>query len=183
MARSQPDAGDQHADPAAAAHRVYLGLGSNLGDRDALLRAALRALAPAVDILRVSSVYDTAPMLVTEQPRFHNLVAEGTTRLDALALLRATQRVEAALGRRPGPRYGPRPMDIDLLLYDDLVLATPELTVPHPRMAERAFVLAPLAELVPERTHPVLGAAIATLLRRLGPADVRRLGPLFTTSG
>lgn len=168
--------------PDAGSHRVYLGLGSNQGDRDALLRAALRSLAPVVDVTRASSVYDTAPMHVRDQPRFHNIVAAGMTRLDPVALLREAKRIEATLGRRPGPRYGPRPIDVDILLYDDTVLVTPELTIPHPRIAERGFVLEPLAELVPDLAHPTLGVTIAELARRLGPSDVRRMGPLFDTA-
>ena len=164
-------------------HTVYLGLGSNQGDRDELLRTALRLLAPDVTIVRVSSVYDTAPMLVTEQPRFHNIAIAGTTRLAPRDLLRAAKRIEADLGRRPGPRYGPRPIDIDIELYDDSVLDTPELTIPHARMAERGFVLAPLAELAPDLRHPVLGVTICELLRRLGPADIRRVGPLSGVAG
>lgn len=167
----------------AVPHTVYLGLGSNLGDRDAALRAALRALAPAVHITHLSQVYDTAPLLVTDQPRFHNIVGRGETGLDAPALLHVAKRIEQELGRRPGPRYGPRPIDIDILLYDASTLITPELTIPHPRIAERGFVLAPLAELAPELLHPVLGITIAELLRRLGPTDVRPLGPLFEVMG
>lgn len=166
----------------AGSHRVYLGLGSNQGDRDALLRDALRSLAPVVDVTQVSSVYDTAPMHVRDQPRFHNIIAAGTTRLDPVALLREAKRIEAALGRGPGPRYGPRPIDVDILLYDDTVLDTPELTIPHPRMAERGFVLEPLAEVAPNLAHPMLGVTIAELVRRLGPSDVRQVGPLFGTA-
>lgn len=164
-------------------HTVYLGLGSNLGDRDALLRTALRSLEPAVDVTRISSVYDTAPMLVTDQPRFHNIAACGTTPLDPISLLRTAKRIEAALGRQPGPRYGPRPIDVDILLYDDVVLATAELVLPHPRIAERGFVLAPLAEIAPSLEHPVLKVTVAELLRRLGATDVRPLGPLFEAAG
>lgn len=164
-------------------HTVYLGLGSNQGDRDELLRMALRLLAPDVTIARVSSVYDTAPMLVTEQPRFRNIAAAGTTHLAPGDLLRVAKRVEADLGRRPGPRYGPRQIDIDIELYDDTVLDTPELTIPHARMTERGFVLAPLAELAPDLRHPVLGLTISELLRRLGPTDMRRVGPLFEVAG
>ncbi|HZC08061.1 MAG TPA: 2-amino-4-hydroxy-6-hydroxymethyldihydropteridine diphosphokinase [Ktedonobacterales bacterium] len=157
---------------------VYLGLGSNLGDRDALLRAALDRLARAVRVTRVSSVWDTAPLLVTDQPRFHNAVAEGWTRLDPFALLRAIKRIEEELGRVPGPRYGPRPVDIDILLYDTLMLETPELTIPHPQLAVRAFALAPLAEIAPHAWHPALQRDAQTLVAQAPPADVHRLGPL-----
>ena len=159
-------------------HMVYLGLGSNLGDRDANLRRALAALPPAVLVEHISSVYDTAPLLVTLQPRFHNLVCAGHTVLEPQALLRTLKRIEMEIGRTPGPRYGPRVLDIDILFYDDLVLAAPELTVPHPRMAERAFVLAPLAEIAPHVRHPALGAEVAELLAALADADVRCIGAL-----
>ncbi|MFI5274433.1 MAG: 2-amino-4-hydroxy-6-hydroxymethyldihydropteridine diphosphokinase [Ktedonobacterales bacterium] len=163
--------------------KVYLGLGSNLGDRDGLLRAALARLRAVVALDRVSSVYDTAPLLVTEQPRFHNLVASGWTTLEPLALLAQTQATERALGRVAAVRYGPRAIDIDLLFYDDLAYTSAALTLPHPRIAERAFVLAPLAEIAPRRRLPVLGETAAHLLRALGPADVHRLGPLLAPAG
>jgi 2-amino-4-hydroxy-6-hydroxymethyldihydropteridine diphosphokinase len=166
------------ANRAPVMHQVYLGLGSNLGDRAANLRLALAALPPAVRVERVSSLYDTAPLLVTDQPRFHNLVCVGRTALDPLELLREVKRIERWVGRRPGQRYGPRVLDIDVLFYDDLVLETPELTVPHPRLEERAFVLAPLAELAPYLRHPRLGLAISQLLQAVTDADVRRIGLL-----
>lgn len=159
-------------------HHVYLGLGSNIPDRDAHLAAALEALAPIMTIERVSSVYDTAPMLITDQPRFHNLAIAATTRLSPQELLRALKATERALGRTAGVRYGPRVIDIDLLFYDQLVLQTDELTIPHPRLAERAFVLTPLAEIAPTLTHPTLGETVAKMLRRVAGSDVRRLGPL-----
>ena len=165
-------------DDTADSHTVYLGLGSNIGDRDANLSAALRALAAIVTIERVSSVYDTAPMLYTDQPRFHNLVCHATTSLTPDALLHAVKEIERQLGRTSGPRYGPRVIDIDLLLYDRLIFNSAALTIPHPRMAERAFVLAPLAEISPTLTHPVLGETVAELLRRAPESDVHRVGPL-----
>ena len=165
-------------DDAAAIHTVYLGLGSNIGDRDANLSAALRALAAIVTVERVSSMYDTAPMLYTNQPRFHNLVCQATASLSPDALLHAVKEIERQLGRSSGPRYGPRVIDIDLLLYDRLILNTPTLTIPHPRMPERVFVLAPLAELAPSLTHPVLGETMAELLLRAPESDVERVGPL-----
>jgi len=165
-------------DEAAAIHTVYLGLGSNIGDRDANLSAALRALAGIATVERVSSVYDTAPMLYTNQPRFHNLVCQARISLAPGTLLHAVKEIERQLGRSSGPRYGPRVIDIDLLLYDRLILNTSALTIPHPRIAERAFVLAPLAELAPTLTHPVLGETMAELLRRVPEGDVERVGPL-----
>jgi 2-amino-4-hydroxy-6-hydroxymethyldihydropteridine diphosphokinase len=166
-----------------APRHVYLGLGSNLGDRDAYLRAALIALAPYVQVTRVSSVYATAPLHVTDQPEFHNLAAEGETRLAPDALLRAAKEIERQLGRTAGPRYGPRVIDIDVLLYEDMVLRTPDLIIPHPRLAERAFVLVPLAEIAPELQHPELCLPIATLAGRVSLSGVRRVGPLLPASG
>lgn len=159
---------------------VYLGLGSNLGDRDAHLRRALAALAPEVSIARLSSVYDTAPVLVTDQPRFHNIVCACQSGLAPLALLSYIKRVEEELGRAPGPRYGPRVIDIDILLYGQIVLDTPELTIPHARLAERAFALKPLAEIAPSLRHPALGATIAELAAAVSQQDVQAIGPLFT---
>lgn len=161
-------------------HMVYLGLGSNLGDRDEHLRAGLRALNPAVLIERVSSVYDTAPLLVTEQPRFHNIVCLGRTTLAPVALLRLAKRIEREQGRADGPRYGPRPLDIDILFYDDLILRTPDLTLPHPGIAARAFVLLPLAEIAPDLRHPALRGAVRALADEVRGQDVRCAGALFT---
>ena len=160
-------------------HHIYLGLGSNVGERDVYLLAAIQALARLMTIERVSSVYDTAPMLVTDQPRFHNLALAATTNLEPLELLRAVKAIERKLGRTSGPRYGPRVIDIDLLFYDQLVLHSNELTLPHPRLAERAFVLAPLAEIAPALIHPTLGQSVSDLLLHVAGSDVQRLGPLL----
>ncbi|HLY29918.1 MAG TPA: 2-amino-4-hydroxy-6-hydroxymethyldihydropteridine diphosphokinase [Ktedonobacterales bacterium] len=173
-----------------APHVVYLGLGSNLGDRDASLRAALVSLAapdgeseggvhPIVQVERVSSVYDTAPMLMTEQPRFHNIACMGRTWLGPVSLLYALKRIEVTLGRTSDtPRYGPRVIDIDILLYDDLSLRSPELTIPHEQLAERAFALAPLAEIAPDVIHPTLGRTTQSLAASVTGQDVRRVGKL-----
>jgi 2-amino-4-hydroxy-6-hydroxymethyldihydropteridine diphosphokinase len=158
---------------------AYFGMGSNLGDREAMLRRALEALSPFVTLLRVSSTYDTAPQLLEDQPRFLNAAACGMTGLTPHNLLRSIKRVEVELGRTPGPRFGPRAIDIDILLYDDLILVTDELIIPHPRLPERAFALLPLAEIAPELPHPQLDCTVGTMagvVAHLG--DVRRVAPL-----
>lgn len=162
----------------APLRNAYLGLGSNLGDRDAHLRAAIGRLAELLHVERVSSVYETEPLLVEDQPLFHNIACAGQTTLDPFSLLRALKRIERDLGRVPGPRYGPRVIDIDILLLDDLVLTTPELTIPHPAMLERAFVLIPLAEVASGQRHPVAGRTIEELAQGLDASGVRRLGAL-----
>ncbi|MGQ9533383.1 MAG: 2-amino-4-hydroxy-6-hydroxymethyldihydropteridine diphosphokinase [Desulfotomaculales bacterium] len=150
--------------------RAYVGLGTNLGDKMANLRAALALLAaaPGVRVLRVAGVYRTAPWGHTDQDWFLNTVAELETVLPPRALLEVFLGIEARLGRRRGMRWGPRVIDLDLLVYGDLVVYEPDLVVPHPRMHERAFVLVPLAELEPSLRladgRTVAGAAEA--LRR-----------------
>jgi len=136
---------------------VFLGLGTNLGDREANLRAALRMLRDVVQIEAVSSVYESEPVGYRPQPDFLNMVVRARTQLEPSALLEAVRGIERALGREPSFRNAPRVMDIDLLLYDDIELDLPELTVPHPRMLERAFVLKPMAELAPDAAHPRTG--------------------------
>jgi 2-amino-4-hydroxy-6-hydroxymethyldihydropteridine diphosphokinase len=162
----------------APMRNVCLGLGSNLGDRNANLRAALDRLGEFTQVARISSVYETEPLLVEDQPLFHNLACAGQMSLDPFSLLRALKRIESDLGRVPGPRYGPRAIDIDILLLDDVVLTSPELTIPHPAMLERAFVLIPLAEIAPGQRHPVAGRTIEELARGLDASGVRRQGAL-----
>lgn len=163
-------------------HHVYLGLGSNLGDRRAQLQAALDQMAPWLTVQAVSAVYATAPWGVVDQPDFLNICLRGTTALAPQALLARTQALEQALGRRPTRRWGPRAIDIDILLYDALVLAEPHLSIPHPRLAERSFVLIPLAELAPDLLHPVSGLSIAELAARCGDHGVmRQPDPLIWT--
>ena len=147
---------------------AFLAIGSNLGDRAANLRRALAALAPDVQVEVVSRCYETEPAYVLDQPRFYNLVCRAQTALQPIPLLRRLKDLEAELGREPGQPYGPRLVDLDLLLYGEVMLETPELTLPHPRLAERAFVLVPLAELAPMVAHPRLGLTIEALCRRLG---------------
>lgn len=155
---------------------VFLGIGSNLGDREKNINLALEKLGQVGYVRRVSSQYETEPVGYKDQPWFLNLVAELETQLSAPELLQALKALEKEMGRTPSPRFGPRPIDLDILLYDDLVLDTPELTVPHPRLAERAFVLIPLAEIAPQVLHPILKKSMRELRDALpkGP-EVRLL--------
>ena len=148
----------------SAAVTVYLALGGNMGDRAANLAEAIRRLGEAVEIDAQSALYETAPMYVTDQPAFLNMAVRGTTRLDPAALLGFLKGIEESLGRDLGGlRFGPRPIDVDILLYADRVVAEPELEIPHPRMAERAFVLCPLADIAADIVHPVLNRRIDAL--------------------
>jgi len=150
---------------------VYLSLGSNLGDRIANLRKALQMLSGAkVEISRVSCFYKTEPVNFGPQAWFVNCVAEAGTDLMPLQLLRACQSVERALGRRPGIRKGPRPIDIDILLYESSVVRSAALVIPHPRMAHRRFVLIPLREIAPHLRHPVSQQTIPQMLSALADA-------------
>ncbi len=151
---------------------VHLALGSNLGDRAANLAAALERIGTAVRIDRASAVYETAPMYVTDQPAFLNMAVRGTTALAPGDLLRFVKGIEATIGRKEGgERFGPRPIDIDILLYGSLIVAEPDLEIPHPRIAERAFVLCPLADIDAGLPHPVLGRSIADLLAAVPGRD------------
>jgi dihydropteroate synthase len=154
---------------------VVLALGANLGDRLANLRAATELLGQhGVTVTARSSVWETEPV-PPGQPRYLNAVVAARTALAPRELLAALKAIERQLGREPGPRWGPRPIDLDILFYDALRLDTPELTIPHPRLTERAFVLAPLAEAWPGDL-PVLGRSASELLRETGSEGVTRTG-------
>ncbi len=154
--------------PTGRTQIAYLGLGANLGRREQTLRRAAERLdRPPLRARRMASLYETEPMGVTDQPRFLNSVLEVETEADPWALLARCKVVEAELGRVARARWGPREIDVDVLLYAPWVVRTPALTVPHPRMHERGFVLEPLAELIPEGVDPLSGARIAQLAQRL----------------
>jgi len=129
-----------------------------------------------VTVLERSPVYETPPLGVTDQPPFLNMVLSGKTRLTPSALLAHLKGLEIQLGRLPSVRDGPRKIDIDLLFYDDILLNTPELTIPHPRLHERAFVLIPLADLAPELVHPAFGKTVRQLLADVDTTGVKPYG-------
>jgi 2-amino-4-hydroxy-6-hydroxymethyldihydropteridine diphosphokinase len=145
---------------------VFVGIGSNLGDREAYVRKALELLAeePGIELKEVSEIRETDPVGVVDQPRFLNAAARVSTDLAPRALLERLLAIEHSLGRvRTAERYGPRTIDLDLLLYGDRVIDEPGLSVPHPRLAERRFVLEPLAELDPALVVPGRGLVQAML--------------------
>lgn len=158
-----------------ATHSIYLALGSNLGDRRGNLAAALQRLREVMKIVTVSSVYETEPVGYTDQPRFLNLVLRGLTTLTPQELLRAAKQIEKTLGRQDTFRNGPRLIDIDIIFYDDLHITQDDLIIPHPRMAERAFVLVPLAEIAPDRIDPVSGKSAQQLLAEVPQEGVQHL--------
>lgn len=166
-------------------HTVYLGLGTNLGDRRDNLAQAIRRIAAQVCVERLSSLYETEPAYVTEQPNFLNMAVGGQTELAPHDLLDFLKQSEQQMGRLPTLRYGPRLIDLDILLYDDLALDTPALTIPHKLMAERGFVLRPLAEIAPDLVHPLLGKSISRLFAELPEEDgvLRIVGPLEGSPG
>ena len=147
--------------------KIYLSLGSNVGNRMRNLRAAIQALEAAhVAVTQVSSIYETEPVDLLEQPWFLNCVVEATTDIPASELLHVLRQIETRMGSKKLVPKGPRLIDIDILLYGDETIDTPELQVPHPRMHLRRFVLVPLAEIVPELRHPAWSGTVTELLAK-----------------
>ena len=154
---------------ANAMHSVYIGFGSNIGDRLAHIQNAIHALSTTegITLQKISSIYQTDPVGYEAQAQFLNGVAAVQTDLPPLSLLRTLKDIEAVVGRQHRIRWGPREIDLDILIYGALCLETKKLIIPHPEMHRRRFVLAPLAEVAPDLVHPVLKETIQTLLQGL----------------
>jgi 2-amino-4-hydroxy-6-hydroxymethyldihydropteridine diphosphokinase len=145
-------------------HTIYLSLGSNIGDRAVNLKQAITSLAPQMRVRKKSHVYETQPWGYTEQDLFLNQAVKATTILEPEPLLKHLKRLEVALGRKATFRYGPRLIDIDILFYDDLILETPTVAIPHPHLHERGFVLLPLMDIAPDLIHPVMRRSIREMV-------------------
>jgi 2-amino-4-hydroxy-6-hydroxymethyldihydropteridine diphosphokinase len=180
---SRPTFGSRSGSPSNKDRSIlYIGLGSNLGCRGANLGQAIEGISnisrgdtqAGVRLVRASSVYETEPWGLAGQRRFLNQVLESETAISPFDLLNELQTLEKELGREAGIRYGPRVIDIDILLYGGAVVDEPELQIPHPRLHQRAFVLVPLSELAPDLVHPALGVSIRDLCRQVeGKAGVK----------
>ncbi len=162
--------------PEVPAPLVALSLGSNLGDSEAILESAIAQLAQLLQSLSVASIFRTQPISKFRQPTFLNTAVTGRTHLSPEQLLACMKKIERILGRTPGVRFGPRRLDIDLLIYGDLIRDLPELTIPHPELKNRRFYLEPLAEIAPSLTVPPDWTSVSELLARLGSEqEVTRL--------
>ena len=163
--------------------RVYLSLGSNLGKREENLQRALVALEhKQIQIVARSSVYETEPQNLSQQRWFLNLVIECETRYFPMQLLGIIQKIERELGRERGAgkvRWGPRPIDIDVLLFGSVIVETPQLTIPHPRMLERRFVLEPLLEIAPELRHPVNRESLRKFVGKVSGQKLRKVDQMI----
>jgi 2-amino-4-hydroxy-6-hydroxymethyldihydropteridine diphosphokinase len=161
-------------------HKVCFSLGSNVGDRLANLRAAHKALQRYMTVTDLSPIYETAPAYVTDQPDFLNAALTGTTALEPQALLFTIKEIEREVGRQPTFRFGPRAIDIDILFYDALQVQSAELTIPHPGLPERAFILQPLVDIAEDWPHPVTGHTVRAMLDALpDQGGVRKIDDAF----
>ena len=157
---------------------VALALGSNMGDRVSILQQAIQHLADVLEDVKCSSLYETDPMYVEDQPRFINMALNGYTRLPPLSLLKALKDIEKLLGRTPGPRFGPRPIDLDIIFYGQEIFNHPDLTIPHNRYAERRFVLEPLGEIMPDFICPLHQKPLTAQLDSLAAEEKMHKTPL-----
>jgi 2-amino-4-hydroxy-6-hydroxymethyldihydropteridine diphosphokinase len=158
-------------------HYTYLSLGTNLGDRLKNLHTAITLLPPKVTHKFHSSIYETEPWGYSDQPAFLNQVLKAETELEPFDLLAFLKTVETSMGRQETFRFGPRLIDLDILFYDDLVMETSQLTIPHPRIAERAFILVPLGEIAPDLLHPVLKKTVQQLKTGVETGSVELFNP------
>lgn len=155
-------------------HVVYLGLGSNLGERARNLENCLVRIAELASIEKKSDIYETKPWGLKSQPNFLNQVVKARTEFAPLELLSALKKIERSMGRKKSVQYGPRVIDVDILFYDNLIMQTEPLTIPHPLLTQRAFVLVPLNEIAPDYLHPVEGKKIQELSKRIDQCSVWR---------
>ncbi len=158
---------------------IVLAIGSNLGDRIDNLQEALTGMKQHMSVSSVSSVYETAPMHVTDQPAFLNAVFSGDTKLLPAELLQAVKKLETSIGRKPTYKYGPRVVDIDIIIYGDVLVETVDLTIPHALMHEREFVLRPMADVLPDLKHPKMGKTVEEMLGHLKTENPTCLGGLL----
>lgn len=156
-------------------HIVYLALGSNMGDRLENLKEAMSALPPQMVVKAKSHIYETLPWGYEDQPKFLNQVLKAQTYVEPEPLLKHIKRLEIALGRKPSFQNGPRLIDIDILFYDDLVLNTPALSLPHPRLHERGFVLLPLMDIAPDLVHPVTKKSVREMVAFCNLGGIQQL--------
>ena len=152
---------------------VFIGSGSNLGDRMAELALAAKLLSPDVQVLKASKVYETPPWGYEGQPAFLNQALQAETELNPPSLLKYLKGIEKRMGRKATFRYGPRAIDLDILFYDGLIYSTDELQIPHPLAAERAFVLVSMREIAPDFIHPALGKTISELSRAVDSSGIK----------
>lgn len=158
-------------------HTIFLALGTNLGDRFENLETAINSLPPDILVQKRSSVYETPPWGFEDQPAYLNMVLQAETGFSPWKLLKTLKKLEGGMGRKHTFRYGPRLIDIDILFYDQMNLEQSGLVIPHPRIAERAFVLVPMAEIAPNFVHPVLQVSIQDLLAEVETRGIRRTSP------
>ena len=157
-------------------HIVYIALGTNLGDRLANLHATIKSLPPEITVLTKSHVYETPPWGYEDQPAFLNMVVRAETGLGPESLLKYLKQLEVELGREQNFRWGPRLIDLDILFYDNMIVDTPPLIIPHPRLHERAFVLVPLMDVAPNLIHPLFQRSVSQLLAEVDTQEILRFG-------